>query len=251
MTDQTCRRPVRWDSAAKTDKGTVRPNNEDAYSEQASLGFWAVADGMGGHAVGDLASAMIVDALEQIQNLQSVGDMVDEVEDALLKANNDIYGYANRTLDQSTMGSTAVSLLIRGQVGVGLWVGDSRLYQFRGSELKQLTCDHSQVQEWIQQGVLTPEQALNHSRSNVITRAIGVGEEVDIDICLFDAQVGDTFLLCSDGLYESLAQKDIEAKLRYPRPQQCVDELIDLALDNQASDNISAIVVKGGLGDCR
>ncbi len=246
--DQTYRRPVKWSSYAQTDRGAVREVNEDSILSLADLSLWAVADGLGGHAVGDVASQMVTDSLALIKPKEYLNDMVNGAEDLLLDANSKIFEYSDIMLDRATMGSTVVSLLIHGQVGVCLWAGDSRLYRYRNNELTQLTRDHSQVEEWVQAGLLHPDDSQNHPQANIITRAIGVGERVDIDMTVFNTRIGDTFLLCSDGLYNAITQEQLETGLRHRHAEACVTELMDVALANKASDNVSIIVVKGEPG---
>ncbi len=245
MSDKTVRRPIKWRSCADTDVGTVREVNEDAVLSMTAKGVWAVADGMGGHEVGDVASNMIVRALEEVEDQRSLNEIVDAVEDCLIDVNHRMLEYADIMLDNRTIGSTIVTLIIRGRVGVCLWVGDSRLYRFRNNELLQLSRDHSQIEELVQQGYLKPEDAKYHPDSNVITRAIGVGAEVYVDINVFGTQIGDTFLLCSDGLYNAVEQDDIMNCMNKQDVEQGTDELLSKALSNGATDNVSLIIVKG------
>lgn len=226
----------------------VREANEDAILSREKIGLWAVADGLGGHAVGDVASRMVVESLAETQRKPHLNDMVVGVEDSLINANSNIFEYADIMLENATMGTTVVSLIIQGLVGVCLWVGDSRLYRYRRNELMQMSRDHSQVEEWVQQGIIKPEESENHPQGNIITRAIGVGENVDIDVSVFSTRIGDTFLLCSDGLYNAVSKNDIGECLRLTDVQDCVDKLMMLALENGAPDNVSIIVIKGELG---
>jgi len=241
-------RPITWQVGSSTDVGTVREVNEDALILRPEIGLWAVADGMGGHEVGDVASAKVVDALNGVENEDLLSDFVDAVDDSLIRANNRIIQYSQEMLDNASMGSTVVTLLARGRVGVCLWVGDSRLYRYRNGVLSQLSRDHSQVEEMVQMGLLTPEQAENHPDSHVITRAIGGEDELYVDINIFSLQIGDTFMLCSDGLYNAVAITDIEACLDQRNPQLGSEELMCRALANNARDNVSLIVLKGEAG---
>ncbi len=248
MRDTTQRRPINWISGAKTDKGIVREINEDAQICLDDIDFWAVADGMGGHSVGDVASNFVIDHLETMENFSGLADMVDSLEDSLITANNSILDYAESALDRATIGSTVISLLIRGHVGVCLWAGDSRLYRYRNNELIQLSSDHSQVQEWVDQGLISAEDSENHPQGNVITRAIGVDRDVTIDMNIFSARIGDTYLLCSDGLPNAVSKEHIETGLNQQDPQNCADDLMTMALENGASDNVTIVVVKGEPG---
>lgn len=248
MSDRTFRRPIDWRSGARTDVGTVREINEDALVTRPEIGLWAVADGMGGHEVGDVASRMIVDALARVGSAERLSDFVDTVEQALMDVNNGILDYADLMFDKATMGSTLVALVIRGRVGVCLWAGDSRLYRLRNHQLSQLSRDHSHVQELIEMGALEPEEAARHPNANIITRAVGVEEEGFIDINVFNTQIGDTFLLCSDGLHNTVGEQDIVRILGGRDTQQMAEELVQASLANGAPDNVSVVVVRGEPG---
>lgn len=243
-------RPIDWRCACATDVGTVREVNEDSLLMRPDIHLWGVADGMGGHEVGDIASQKVVEALESLGEVALLSEFVDQVDDALIAANKDIIAYSDSYLNSAPMGSTAVLLLTRGRVGVALWVGDSRLYRLRAGELSQLTRDHSQVEELIQMGLLTPEQAVNHPDSHVITRAIGGEQDVYVDINLFSVQIGDTFLLCSDGLYNAVEVDDLVECLSMRDVEQASSGLLARALANNAKDNVSLVVLKGEAGSC-
>ncbi|MFT5083869.1 MAG: serine/threonine protein phosphatase PrpC [Lentisphaeria bacterium] len=248
MTDTTYRRPIAWKSYHLTDVGCVRAANEDALVCVPETCLWGVADGMGGHEVGDVASQKIVDSLQNLGGFQHLSDYVDAVENAIIETNRELVEYARRVYENKTMGSTVVCLLIVGHVGVALWVGDSRLYRFRNNKLSLLTRDHSQVAEMVKMGLISEAEAEHHPHRNVITRAVGVEPEVFVDINVFSAQVGDTFLLCSDGLYNSVAADVLESKLQSRDPEECVLGLMTEALENGAQDNVSIVVVKGEPG---
>ena len=248
MSDRTFRRPIDWRSGARTDVGVVREINEDALITRPEIGLWAVADGMGGHEVGDVASRMIVDSLARVEDAERLSDFVDVVEQALIDVNTGILDYADVMFDKATMGSTLVALVIRGRVGVCLWAGDSRLYRLRNHQLTQLSRDHSHVQELIEMGALEPEEAARHPNANIITRAVGVEEEGFIDINVFNTQIGDTFLLCSDGLHNTVDEQDIVRILGGRDTQQMAEELVQASLANGAPDNVSVVVVRGEPG---
>lgn len=241
----TAFRPIDWQCAMQTDVGTVRTVNEDALMAKPESGLWVVADGMGGQEAGDIASGKIIEALDALPVISHLSDFIDAVEDALIKVNQEIIEYAEIMLESATMGSTIASLIIRGRVGVCMWVGDSRVYRYRNGHLEQLSRDHSQVEEMLQMGLISAEDALNHPQSNVITRAVGGEEELFVDINVFSTQIGDTFLLCSDGLYNSVSRGDMEHFLQERNLEKCVSSLIDKSLANNASDNVSVLVVRG------
>jgi len=245
MSDTTIRRPIRWSTYADTNVGMVREINEDSISSMPESGLWVVADGMGGYEAGDVASSMIVKTLQQIENKESFSEFIDAVEDSLHDVNYRILEYADIMLDSRTLGSTVVTLIIRGRAGACMWVGDSRLYRLRNGELSQLSRDHSQVEEMIQQGHLTPEEAVDHPDSNVITRAVGAHEDLYVDINVFSVQLGDTYLLCSDGLYNAIERDDLLENMKLSDIDEVEHALMQKALDNGANDNVSIIIVKG------
>lgn len=245
MNDITMRRAIKWTASSKTDVGCVREINEDSVLSDTSLGLWAVADGMGGYEAGDVASNMIVESLAEIENKKSLADIVDTVEDKLIEVNTHIQEYSDVMCNNQTMGSTVVSLVIRGRLGACLWAGDSRLYRFRNESLQQLSQDHSQVEELIEQGFLKREDAAAHPDSNVITRAVGACEDIFVALNVFSTQIGDTYLLCSDGLHNAVSTEEIVNCLKEPDVEQSTQKLLSHALENNASDNVSLIVIRG------
>ena len=249
MNDATVRIPVCWSSAQDTNVGMVRDVNEDSILSKTKTQLWAVADGMGGYEAGDVASEMIVKTLSAVTVNPVLNELIDNVEDRLIDVNNRIREYADTVLDGRTIGSTVVSLIIKGHVGVCLWAGDSRLYRYRDNQLMQLSRDHSQVAELVLQGVISPDEAENHPKSNIITRAIGASQDVYIDINVFSTRIGDIFLLCSDGLYNMVAKDEIIQTISGMTIHQAVGALIQKALDKGANDNVSVILVKGEKGE--
>ncbi len=245
MTDTTIRRPIRWVSEERTHVGVVREINEDSILSSPDTHLWAVADGMGGYESGNVASDMIVTTLKDVETKPGLSEYVDAVEDCLIDVNQRILEYADIMLDGRTLGSTVVTLMIRDRVGICLWAGDSRLCRLRNNQFVQLSRDHSQVEELVEQGILTKEEAANHPDSNIITRAIGASPELYIDINVFSVQMGDIFLLCSDGLYNMISNDKIVDIISNKDIESSINELIQTALDNGAKDNVSVILVKG------
>ena len=244
MSDTTIRRPIKWITSADTNVGMVRSVNEDSVMTKPEIGLWAVADGMGGYEAGDVASNMIVSSLSEIEKYEHLDTFVDEVEDKIHDANDRILEYSQIMHDGRILGSTIISLLIKGQVGICMWAGDSRLYLLRNNQLQQLSRDHSHVQELIDRGSISIEEATNHPDANVITRAVGTSNELYVDINAFNVQVGDTFLLCSDGLYNAVDELEIEKQMRDYDTDNAVKQLIVKALENGAPDNVSIVIVK-------
>lgn len=248
MTDKTFRRPIAWTSCAKTDVGLVREVNEDAIFEKSDIGLWAVADGMGGHLVGDVASSKIVAALELIDTGSLLSRYVNLVEDTLLDINEKMIEYAQVMYDEGTMGSTVVTLIIKDRIGVCLWAGDSRLYRYRNQKLVQLTRDHSQLEDMIEFGLLAREDAGSYAQKNVITRAVGVESPLFLDINIFSTQIGDIFILCSDGLYNVVSDEELVDTLKSRDVDNMATQLIQKALQQGAPDNVSVVVVQGSAG---
>ena len=207
--------------------------------------LWAVADGMGGYEAGNIASDMIISSLKKLKLGGSLNETVNRVEDSLIEANNLILAYADILLDGRILGSTIVTLIIKGRVGICMWAGDSRLYRYRNRQLEQLTRDHSYVANQVMQGKITAKEAGDHPDSNIITRAIGADSEIYIDINAFSVQLGDIFLLCSDGLYNKVSKNEIAKTLASLSIKQAVNELVLKALDNGADDNVSVVLVLG------
>ena len=222
--------------------GRVRRVNEDRFCARADQGLWAVADGMGGHAHGDWSANAVVQALEGVR---LDGDDFDEavrlVADAIHSANRRIWSEAQRRGQQ--MGSTVVAVLVRERRFAVMWVGDSRAYLLRDGALHLLTRDHSQVQEMVDRGLLSPEEARHHPRLNVLTRAIGVGARLQVDAIADEVEAGDRLLLCSDGLTGMLDDAALARVLSTGAREATLDALLRGALDGGAPDNVTAVLV--------
>ena len=235
-----------WQYCALTDTGARRKHNEDSIMAAAHLGLWAVADGMGGHEAGDVASGMIASALEKLEEQGNFSLFVDSVEDALQDVNDRLREHSEREFNGRTMGSTVVSLLASKGYGACVWAGDSRLYRLRGGELEQLSRDHSQVQRLVDAGLLSQDEADSHPQSNVITKAVGGAAHLAVEVMLFDILPGDRFLLCSDGLYNEIDPPEIKAGLAEGDVDHAANTLLQGALSRGARDNVSVIVVEAG-----
>lgn len=234
---------LRWSSASLSHVGKVRHNNEDSCLALPEAGLWAVADGMGGHAAGELASRMIINALGRIVPPGHWPAFVEQVQACLQQINYSLRELSTRFHQRRTVGSTVVVLLAHENRGACLWVGDSRLYLLRDGELDQLTHDHSYVQELVDRGQIKPREAQVHPQGNVITRAVGQRDDLLIDRIDFPLQAGDVFLLCSDGLNRMVSDAEIDILLSCGSCQDTVQSLIDLALRRGAYDNVTAVVI--------
>lgn len=211
---------------------------------RSDAGLWAVADGMGGHDAGEVASQMITSALNKLDADQSVPDLVDAIEDTVLDAHREIRHYSRTHCEGRTMGSTIVILLTRGDLGVCIWAGDSRLYRYRNDELTMVSQDHSQVNEMVARGLLSPEDAENHPASNVITRAVGATDILYLDVTVLELRKGDVYVLCSDGLYGALSHDELLARLRRSSIHDYANDFIADSLKNGARDNVTVVAVQ-------
>ena len=239
----TCASQFRWTSSARSDAGRVREINEDSCLDQSALGRWAVADGMGGHAVGDLASRLVIDALSRLTPPVSMKSFVADARARLQTANRQLREEAARRQVQR-IGSTVVALLACDRFCGYIWAGDSRLYLLREGSLRQLTRDHSQVEALKSLGVLTEEEARHHPAQHMITRAVGATDVLELDDDVIEVADGDVFLLCSDGLSNEVSEDDMLAVLSNAACANACEELVDMALARGGRDNITAVVVR-------
>jgi protein phosphatase len=236
--------------AARTDVGMIRSGNEDNFSVDSSesRGIFIVADGMGGHAAGEVASEMAVQIIQRelapVKDL-STDDVVQVVSSALKRANRAIHDRTLTEVDKQGMGTTASVLVLAGSRYLIGQVGDSRIYLLRDGQFSQLTKDHSYVQEQVDAGFLTPEQARYHPYSNVITRCVGAGQDVEPDIYRGDVRVGDLYLVASDGLTGMVDDRRLAQLLNSrAEPERKVQSLIAEANGRGGLDNITAIIVQ-------
>ena len=232
-----------------TDVGRVRSLNEDAFLDRTEIGLWVVADGMGGHAAGDFASRTIVDGLEQIAPPSDGSAFLREVEDRIQIAHAALRAESEARGSGGIIGSTVVVLIAWNRHYACVWAGDSRLYLLRDGVLRQVSRDHSLVQDLVEAGELAPEQAESHPQANVVTRAVGAVEDLVLDKTHEQIATGDMFLLCSDGLTRHVSDPEIAAVLTGEAAPDVAQALIDLALDRGARDNVTAIVVRCELED--
>ena len=241
--------------AARTDVGMIRSGNEDSFFAHATRerGIFIVADGMGGHAAGEVASEMTVQIISrELHDLRDADGTAEErVSDSIRLANRAVYERTMQESDKQGMGTTASVLLVSGTRYLIGQVGDSRIYLLRDGALKQLTKDHSYVQEQVDAGLLTPEQARYHPYSNVITRCVGASDAVDPDTYSGELKAGDTFLVASDGLTGMVDDRRLQQLLlSRASAGRVVDALIAEANYRGGLDNITAIVVQiTGVGD--
>lgn len=237
----------------KTDPGMVRDNNEDSIMLRPDLGLAVLADGMGGHQAGEVASAMAIDLVKQFfenaSQRSGVLNYNDIVSDSIMLANSAIFELSRNKADCAGMGSTVVVTYFDGEkVYVG-HVGDSRLYRYRDGELHQVTEDHSLVQELVSRGLLSKEEAIESTNKNLVTRALGIEESVQIDVAEEKWQPGDIYLLCSDGLNDVLRDDVISDILESNKDnlETALDSLIETVNSNGGPDNVSVILIQPGM----
>lgn len=236
--------------AARSDVGMIRSGNEDNHDSDvnANRGIFIVADGMGGHAAGEVASLMAVQTvmreLAELREIDAGGKAAARLADSLRTANRNIHDRTLAESDKQGMGTTASVLVIDDKHYLIGQVGDSRVYLLRDGALLQVTKDHSYVQEQVDAGFLTPEQAKYHPYSNVITRCVGASQDVEPDVYRGDAKIGDVFLVASDGLTGMVDDRRIHTLLMSrAEPERKVHSLISEANGRGGLDNITAIVV--------
>mgnify|MGYP001199982100 CR=1 FL=1 len=236
--------PLICESASATHTGNVRPLNEDAFCDNRRHRIWCVADGMGGYEAGEVASAMLVEAVRHLPAPLSLEQGIEQLRDVILGVNYRLSAEMTMTREDQVMGCTVVALTIVDDECACLWAGDSRLYLYRGNSLYQMSRDHSVVEELIEQGVIQPEEALQHPQRHVITRAVGVDEALELEQISFTLEANDVLLLCSDGLYGELHPDAIMTILAQEDTcNQKAETLIQRTLAGEARDNVTVSVI--------
>lgn len=237
-------------SACGTDKGKKRAVNEDSMLCMESLNFYMLADGVGGHNSGEIASRLAVDIMEEYIIANPIGQIpapgiLDYLYKAISKVNEAIYERSNASVENFGMATTAVMLLIREGRAYIINIGDSRAYLQREGSLRKITEDHTYVNELLKLGRISKEEASVHPNKNVITRALGSEKAVKGDSYIVDVKKGDRILLCTDGLYNEVCDDDInELMNKRSDISKLVLELITLAYNNGGKDNITVNCVK-------
>jgi protein phosphatase/serine/threonine-protein phosphatase Stp1 len=229
---------------ASTHNGTVRKHNEDAFVSRPDIGLWAVADGAGGHDAGEVASGMLAEALSEIPPSLSGAELLTVVRERVAAVHAALLEEAARRGGGSVIASTLVVLMVRAGHFACLWAGDSRVYLMRGAVMQQVTRDHSLTQELVDAGAITAAQAEHHPQANVITRAVGGGDEVlELEKVSGVLEEGDRFLLCSDGLSKELDEAALAALLVLDDGEGPGEALVGAAIAHGARDNVTALVV--------
>ncbi len=248
--------------AGKTDTGLKRDHNEDFIAWDAERGLALLADGMGGHRAGDVASRMSVEHIEKSLQAALARPLPDAaegeasplaglLEQAIVEANSSVLAAGEENAEQKGMGTTIVALMLHGERVLVAHVGDSRLYRLHGRELSAVTRDHSLVRQMMEEGLMSEEEAHHSPFTHVITQAVGARETVDVEIQEFEARAGDIYLLCSDGLSDLVSEAEIADTLLAAQGnwERAAQRLVDLANQHGGRDNISVVIV--GIGPPR
>lgn len=231
-----------FEVGAASHPGKVRQVNEDSYFVAPASGVFAVADGMGGHEAGALASSTVVRFLESIGTPVSASDLLARLEDRILQANAVLQNIAKER--GKIVGTTVAILLIHEGHFACVWSGDSRVYRVRDRQITQLSRDHTEVRDLVERGLLTAEEARTWPRKNVITRAIGVSGRPELELEHGTLAAGDAFVICSDGLTGHVADEEILASAMGRGSQEASDALVNLTLQRGAADNVTVVVIR-------
>jgi PPM family protein phosphatase len=246
-------------TASLTDPGRVRDHNEDCIESRPDIGLFVLADGMGGYNAGEVASGMatslISDGLEETWSLRGLAGRGREdtkalseqlIKDQVARANSAIFTTSQNNPECAGMGTTLVVTLFFDNFMTVAHIGDSRLYRLRGESMEQVTRDHSLLQEQLDSGLITPEEAKLSQNKNLVTRALGIDPSVEPEVHVYETQPDDTYLLCSDGLSDMVEDEEIRLTLitLKSNPNLTVQQLVQAANDNGGRDNISAMLIR-------
>ena len=233
-----------FDCVSRSHVGLRRKINEDSVLVRTERGLWAVADGMGGHDAGEVASGMVIEALRQLPIVYGLDDLVEAAISSILKVNGELIDLARSQGGARTIGTTIVGLAIANGHFRCFWAGDTRAYRIRHGQIRRLSRDHSLVQDLVDAGMLNSADAERHESANIITRAVGVSDDLDVDSSTGEAEPGDLFLLASDGLTRVVNDDEILEELTSSPSEQAADKLLELVLARGAPDNVSLVITK-------
>ncbi len=234
--------PQTYDSAAVTHLGRIRKFNEDSIYANDEAGIWLVADGMGGHKDGNVASAMIASAAKLSAESSAGNHLFGVLVEQLQIVNGRLLDFSDGE-NHNIVGSTVALLTIRDDRYTCVWAGDSRCYLIRDGVLAQVSHDHTEVQDLLDKGLITPAEAKTWPRRNVITRAVGANRDLELDQASGPTAAGDCFVLCSDGLTGHVTDGEILATVSWSSANDACNALVNLALDRGGKDNVSVIIV--------
>lgn len=230
-----------WVSVAETNVGTVRKVNEDHFLQAPDALIWCVADGMGGHSRGDIASQMITQQIHNLIEQSQSNPSIEQIVSCIKSVNHHLVSLSQGS--SKIIGSTVAVLLIENNKAHCIWAGDSRIYRVRDRQIQRMTRDHSQVEDMIDDGLITPEKAESHPNANIITRAVGACEHLDLEVRSYDLEQTDTFILCSDGLNKVISDLELEQFVLGTHLSSVANTLVEKALTRNATDNITVLAV--------
>ena len=232
-----------WTSAGGSDAGSVRTLNEDSFLDAPQRRLWAVADGMGGHAAGDLASSEVIASIASVSAVENINAISSAVATSVLSANDQLRALAKERGSRVVIGSTFVAAVARGDKLAVLWAGDSRAYRLRNGNFEQLTLDHDLISDMERQNA-SEELKAAVGNSNMVSRAVGAHDKLDIEEIRVSVEPGDTYVLCSDGLYKELADDEIASLMQGNSAARGAARLIDMAVRAGGRDNVTVVVMK-------
>lgn len=235
---------MEFDCTSRTHVGHKRKLNEDALLASVDDRIWVVADGMGGHDAGEVASAKVIEALASLPPATSFLNRIGKVIGTLETVNSDLIDLAHSMGAGRTIGTTVVGLIAQDEEFCCFWVGDSRAYRIKGNSIEQISRDHSLVQELVDAGLLEAERAEHHPNANVLTRAVGAAIPIKVDTVTGILEKSDLFLLASDGLTRLVHEDEIAAAFAGRSIEAAADKLLDLALSRGAPDNVSFVIAR-------
>ncbi|MBA59375.1 MAG: serine/threonine protein phosphatase [Gammaproteobacteria bacterium] len=232
--------PCVFQTYSKTHVGLVRDNNEDALYTEEQKGLWLVADGMGGHSKGEQASAAVVDNLRSFTPMETLSESIKDLETRFILANNTC---RNMYL-KKTVGSTVAALFVYQSLATFLWAGDSRIYRFRNGTLALMTEDHNLAQEQFRRGEISQDEAQRMPSANILTRAIGIHQNLGLEMHCAAIKSGDRYLICSDGLYREFLLSEVQDILGTEEAEDVLKKMTEEALERGGKDNITGVLVQ-------
>lgn len=230
-------------SAGATHPGRVRTVNQDAFVDLPDQGVWAVADGVGGHQHGEAASQAVVTAIAESAKETPAKAHAEAIRQRIIGVNHELVESAHQLGPDALIASTVAIMVADTNRCICLWAGDSRVYGFRQGRLSRLTRDHSHVEQLVDRGLISAQEALHHPDANIILRAVGREERLDLDAVVYDLYDGDKFLLCTDGITKELDDDEIAEVLAQGDCHDNCQQLLSLALSRQCADNVALIVI--------
>lgn len=231
-------------SAGRTHCGKIRSTNEDRFLARSDIGLWAIADGMGGHRAGDYAAQGLIDALANVKPHETAFKYLSTTLEAIKAVNAELFAEASRDTKRKGMGTTLVALLLYDAHMACIWAGDSRAYRWRDGKLDQLTTDHSLVQALVDRGDVSAHERQRHPQAHVITKAVGVFPDLELDKTFSMVLPGDKFLICSDGLSNCISDAEIADELAAQVDlSHQADVIMQKAMETDANDNISFVLL--------